>query len=219
MRSSARVAGLHGRIRYPTLSRHVTSVERGNERARRGSARDSRRRLAYRGRADARRRRRAGRSPRARRWKSGATICARASIICGARRVRAARPRCDRRRAAHAAGRTTARSPASSSSTTGTYLGMCGHGLIGVVRTLEHLGRLERGVAQFDTPVGTVSAELDAGRRGDDSRTSPSRCHALDVAVDVPGIGPRRRGRRVRRQLVLHHARRRRAVELAHVAS
>lgn len=69
-----------------------------------------------------------------------------------------------------------------------TYLGMCGHGLIGVVRTLQHLGRLDSGVVQFDTPVGTVSAELGA----DQSVTIqniPSLCHALDVAVDVPGMG------------------------------
>jgi proline racemase len=70
----------------------------------------------------------------------------------------------------------------------GTYLGMCGHGLIGVVRTLQHLGRMNVGVAQFDTPVGVVSAELNA----DGSVTIQnvaSRCHALNVAVDVAGIG------------------------------
>ncbi|HEY9228513.1 MAG TPA: proline racemase family protein [Gemmatimonadaceae bacterium] len=69
-----------------------------------------------------------------------------------------------------------------------TYLGMCGHGLIGVVRTLQYLGRLTPGKVRFDTPVGTVSAELGA----DDSVTIQnvaSRCHALDVEVDVPGIG------------------------------
>jgi proline racemase len=69
-----------------------------------------------------------------------------------------------------------------------TYLGMCGHGLIGVVRTLAHLGRLGEGAARFDTPVGTVSAELNA----DGSVTIeniPSYCHALDVEVDVPGLG------------------------------
>jgi proline racemase len=69
-----------------------------------------------------------------------------------------------------------------------TYLGMCGHGLIGVVRTLEHLGRLSAGVVRFDTPVGTVSAEL-----GDDKLVTienvASRSHALDVPVDVPGVG------------------------------
>ena len=70
----------------------------------------------------------------------------------------------------------------------GTYLGMCGHGLIGVVRTLEYLGRLEVGACRIDTPVGTVSAELAA----DGSVTIqnvPARCHALDVRVQVPGVG------------------------------
>ncbi|HET7373847.1 MAG TPA: proline racemase family protein [Gemmatimonadaceae bacterium] len=69
-----------------------------------------------------------------------------------------------------------------------TYLGMCGHGLIGVVRTLAHLGRLEPGVARFDTPVGTVSAELN----GDGSVTIQNvaaHCHALDAAVNVPELG------------------------------
>lgn len=70
----------------------------------------------------------------------------------------------------------------------GTYLGMCGHGLIGVVRTLAHLGRLTPGVATFDTPVGTVSAELNT----DGSVTIEnvaSYCEALDVRVDVPELG------------------------------
>jgi 4-hydroxyproline epimerase len=70
----------------------------------------------------------------------------------------------------------------------GTYLGMCGHGLIGVVRTLEYLGRVRPGVSRYDTPVGTVSAELS-----DDGTVTienvAARCTALDVAVDVPGIG------------------------------
>jgi 4-hydroxyproline epimerase len=69
-----------------------------------------------------------------------------------------------------------------------TYLGMCGHGLIGVVRTLAYLGRLTPGVVRFDTPVGTVSAELNA----DGSVTIENvaaRCHALDVRVEVPGLG------------------------------
>ena len=68
------------------------------------------------------------------------------------------------------------------------YLGMCGHGLIGVVRTLEHLGRLTTGRVSIDTPVGTVSAELAA----DGSVTIenvPSYRHLADVDVDVPGVG------------------------------
>jgi 4-hydroxyproline epimerase len=40
------------------------------------------------------------------------------------------------------------------------YLGMCGHGTIGVVATLAHLGRLKAGVHRIETPVGIVSAEL-----------------------------------------------------------
>ena len=40
------------------------------------------------------------------------------------------------------------------------YLGMCGHGLIGVVRTLEFLGTIRPGVVRIDTPVGLVTAML-----------------------------------------------------------
>ena len=69
-----------------------------------------------------------------------------------------------------------------------TYLGMCGHGLIGVVRTLEHLGRFGPGVARFDTPVGSVSAELS--RDGYVTiQNVPARCHALDAPVKVPELG------------------------------
>ena len=69
-----------------------------------------------------------------------------------------------------------------------TYLGMCGHGLMGVVRTLEHLGRLSPGLAHFDTPVGRVAAEL--GRDGTVTiENVPARAHALDATVDVPGCG------------------------------
>jgi proline racemase len=69
-----------------------------------------------------------------------------------------------------------------------TYLGMCGHGLIGVVRTLAHLGRLGPGTSRFDTPVGTVAAELH-----DDGSVSfanvPAFCERRDVRLDVPGYG------------------------------
>ncbi len=70
----------------------------------------------------------------------------------------------------------------------GTYLGMCGHGLIGVVRTLEFLGRIGPGEVIFDTPVGTVRAELSVD--GDITiENVPARVHATDVRVDVPGYG------------------------------
>jgi len=67
-------------------------------------------------------------------------------------------------------------------------LGMCGHGTIGVVRTLEHLGRITAGRIQLDTPVGAVSAEL-AADGAVTIRNVPAWCHALDVAVEVPGLG------------------------------
>ena len=70
----------------------------------------------------------------------------------------------------------------------GTYLGMCGHGLIGVVRTLEYLGRVNPGVSRYDTPVGTVTADLSV----DGSVTIENvaaYCHATDVSVNVPGLG------------------------------
>jgi 4-hydroxyproline epimerase len=124
------------------------------------------------------------------------------------------------------------------------YLGMCGHGTIGVVRTLDFLGRLARPGAEgrsepegqpgaegpaaaptpdalaaaaapsrartvrLDTPVGTVTAEVPAGGDGgagdeaavhdggdrDEGAVSvtnvPARCHAVDVTVEVPGLGP-----------------------------
>ncbi len=40
------------------------------------------------------------------------------------------------------------------------YLGMCGHGLIGLVATLAHLGRLDQGQHRIETPVGIVTATL-----------------------------------------------------------
>lgn len=70
----------------------------------------------------------------------------------------------------------------------GTYLGMCGHGAIGVVRTLQHLGRIQPGTIRLDTPVGTVSAELS--RDGSVTiENVPSFLHARNVAVEVPGVG------------------------------
>ncbi len=69
------------------------------------------------------------------------------------------------------------------------YLGMCGHGLIGVVRTLEFLGRLSPGVVRVDTPAGTVTAELEP--EGSVSiENVPSYRHLADVALEVPGVGP-----------------------------
>src|SRR5689334_20232561 len=40
------------------------------------------------------------------------------------------------------------------------YLGMCGHGTIGVVATLAYLGKIEPGEIQLNTPVGPIRARL-----------------------------------------------------------
>jgi 4-hydroxyproline epimerase len=69
-----------------------------------------------------------------------------------------------------------------------SWLGMCGHGTIGLVRTLEHMGRIGPGKLRLDTPVGPVPAELHE----DGSVTVqnvPAYTRELDVQVEVPGIG------------------------------
>jgi 4-hydroxyproline epimerase len=67
-------------------------------------------------------------------------------------------------------------------------LSMCGHGLMGLVRTLEFLGRLAPGSVSVDTPAGTVRAELEADGAVTIENV-PADCHARDVEVDVPGLG------------------------------
>ncbi len=68
------------------------------------------------------------------------------------------------------------------------YLGMCGHGTIGVIVTLAHLGRIAPGIHAVETPVGTVRTELHED--GSVSvRNVPSYRFRKSVAVDVPGYG------------------------------
>jgi len=68
------------------------------------------------------------------------------------------------------------------------YLGMCGHGTIGVMATLEHLGRVEPGSFVLDTPVGSVRVELKGGGRVSLDNV-PAYRHRSGVSVDVPGYG------------------------------
>lgn len=44
-------------------------------------------------------------------------------------------------------------------------LGMCGHGMIGLIATLKHLGRISAGEHRVETPVGVVTAVLDESGR------------------------------------------------------
>lgn len=68
------------------------------------------------------------------------------------------------------------------------YLGMCGHGTIGVLASLAYLGRIGPGVHGIETPVGTVQATLhDDGSVS--VRNVPSMRHLHQVPVSVPGYG------------------------------
>ena len=69
------------------------------------------------------------------------------------------------------------------------YLGMCGHGTIGVVATLAYLNRIRPGRHRIETPVGVVTARLDDDG-GVEIGNVPSYRMAADVTVNVPGFGP-----------------------------
>lgn len=69
------------------------------------------------------------------------------------------------------------------------YLGMCGHGAIGVAVTLAHLGRIVSGEHRLQTPVGVVPLFLDGANRASISNV-PSYRYRHAVTVDVPGHGP-----------------------------
>ena len=68
------------------------------------------------------------------------------------------------------------------------YLGMCGHGTIGLVASLHYLGLIAPGVHTLDTPVGPVAATLHE----DGSvtlRNVPAYRYRQQVPVEVPGHG------------------------------
>jgi 4-hydroxyproline epimerase len=68
------------------------------------------------------------------------------------------------------------------------YIGMCGHGTIGLVVSLAHLGRIGAGTHTIETPVGTVRATLhDDGSVS--VRNVPAWRAQANVAVQVPGHG------------------------------
>ena len=68
------------------------------------------------------------------------------------------------------------------------YIDMCGHGLIGVVKTLAYLDRIEPGSHRFETPVGVITAELNADGSVSFENVVSYRLEK-DVSIDVPGIG------------------------------
>ncbi|WPP02023.1 4-hydroxyproline epimerase [Pseudomonas sp. HR96] len=68
------------------------------------------------------------------------------------------------------------------------YLGMCGHGTIGLVASLHHLGMIGPGVHKIDTPVGPVDATLHPDGNVT-LRNVPAWRYRQQVAVQVPGHG------------------------------
>jgi len=68
------------------------------------------------------------------------------------------------------------------------YLGMCGHGTIGLVATLAYMKRIGPGEHKIETPVGTVSAFLHESGEVTVNNVASYRS-AADVAVDVLGYG------------------------------
>jgi 4-hydroxyproline epimerase len=68
------------------------------------------------------------------------------------------------------------------------FLHMCGHGTIGLGATLAHLGRIQPGVHQIETPVGVVGMELH-----ESGEVTVGNVHSYrsekNAVVEVEGIG------------------------------
>jgi 4-hydroxyproline epimerase len=68
------------------------------------------------------------------------------------------------------------------------YLGMCGHGTIGVAETFAHLGRIGPGNYRLETPVGVVAFDYHGGHRATVENV-PSYRHAAGVRVHAEPFG------------------------------
>lgn len=68
------------------------------------------------------------------------------------------------------------------------YLGMCGHGMMGVAVTLYRLQRIGLGKHHIETPVGVVEVDLRSPHQVAIKNVPSYRLHQ-DVAIDVDGIG------------------------------
>lgn len=86
-------------------------------------------------------------------------------------------------------------SPVDASATAGViffnnvgYLGMCGHGTIGLLASLFYMRRIQPGIHRIETPAGTVTATLHP-----DGKVSVQNVHSYrylkQIEVDVPGRG------------------------------
>jgi 4-hydroxyproline epimerase len=68
------------------------------------------------------------------------------------------------------------------------YLGMCGHGTIGLMASLAYMKRVAPGAHRIETPVGTVSAVLHESGEVTVNNVASYRSVA-NVTVEVPGYG------------------------------
>lgn len=68
------------------------------------------------------------------------------------------------------------------------YLGMCGHGMIGVASTLFYLGQIGVGCHKVETPVGDVTVTFGESQEVTVSNVESYRYRAR-VPIEVPGIG------------------------------
>lgn len=68
------------------------------------------------------------------------------------------------------------------------YLGMCGHGTIGLIVSLAYLGKISPGVHRIETPVGIVAATLHTSGAVTVENV-PSYRSAAGVSVNVAGHG------------------------------
>lgn len=70
-----------------------------------------------------------------------------------------------------------------------SYLGMCGHGTIGLVTTLAYLNKIQPGHHRIETPVGVVTTELLSDGRVI-VHNVPAYRYAKNVNVEIEGYGP-----------------------------
>jgi 4-hydroxyproline epimerase len=66
------------------------------------------------------------------------------------------------------------------------YLGMCGHGTIGLVASLSHMGEIKPGEHRIETPVGVVTATLHQSGEVTVNNVASYRT-AASVPIGVPG--------------------------------
>jgi len=68
------------------------------------------------------------------------------------------------------------------------YLGMCGHGTLGLIASLAHAGQCGAGTFRIDTPVGAVNAQLHPDGRIDVENVTSYR-KARQIPISVAGTG------------------------------